>query len=326
MRSFLLLTLVLGACAGSPSTSIQNRQPAPDEEARQRLLQNAAADRDTFDAVLVRLDQAMESYAKMLSNAGAPRADAQAQKLEKLIRETVLDEGPEYKMQGEAPRRDLGANYHRLQAVAIDSSQPVPQAIALAALGFSGDMTMMPIILQGAQTSNVTLIDRAVFGLAQLKCPTTPPGVLAAIAENERLPENTRVQAAWAIYRIQDASQRQDEIRATWRRYLTDLAEKVPTGVLVQALRGAGQSRQVDLAPIVATFLKHGAPMTRMAAADALARMNAQDQAEALISVLDSGEPVPNVRLHVRKALQALAGDVDYGYDVTAWRMAFERG
>ena len=62
-----------------------------------------------------------------------------------------------------------------------------------------------------------------------------------------------------------------------------------------------------------------------MAAADAIARMNSQSHAEDLIALLGPEETVPNVRLHARKALQELAGQGDYGYDVDAWRKAFER-
>lgn len=323
-RPFLLLPLALCACAGTPSKSITKQEPAPDVAARDNAMRELNRKRDSFEAAIVRLDQAMESYAKMLSNSGAPRADSQAQRLEKLIRETVLDQGAEYRVEGRVEQKQ-GDNYAKLQAAAIDGSQPGRQGIALAALGFSGDMAMMPTILQGAQLSDPTRIDRAVFGLAQLRCPDTPIGVLVAIADNTRLPEDSRVQAAWAIYRLQDVSTRQEEIRKFWRRCLTEAPDERPAGVLVQALRGAGLGRDNDMAATVAGFLKHGAPMTRMAAADALGRMNAQDQAEELIGVLESGEPVPNVRLHVRKALQELAGRVDYGYDVNAWRLAFER-
>jgi HEAT repeat protein len=66
--------------------------------------------------------------------------------------------------------------------------------------------------------------------------------------------------------------------------------------------------------------------MVRMAAADALARMNAQDRAPELIALLGPEEPMPNVRLHARKALQELAGNADHGYDAVAWRKVFDRG
>ena len=43
--------------------------------------------------------------------------------------------------------------------------------------GFAGRNEVMQTILQGAQLANPELVDRAVFGLAILKAPQTPPGV-----------------------------------------------------------------------------------------------------------------------------------------------------
>ena len=39
----------------------------------------------------------------------------------------------------------------------------------------------MPTILQGAQLSDPYVVDRAVLGLAILRAPTTPPGILEAV-------------------------------------------------------------------------------------------------------------------------------------------------
>ena len=55
-------------------------------------------------------------------------------------------------------------------------------------------------------------------------------------------------------------------------------------------------------------------------------RKNGAANSANFASRVRPSEAVPNVRLHARKALQALAGHVDYGYDVGAWRKAFERG
>ena len=63
-----------------------------------------------------------------------------------------------------------------------------------------------------------------------------------------------------------------------------------------------------------------------MAAARALGRMNAQEHWRDLLALLKPAESVQNVRLHARKALAALAGNKDYGYDLAAWRKVFDRG
>ena len=63
-----------------------------------------------------------------------------------------------------------------------------------------------------------------------------------------------------------------------------------------------------------------------MAAAVALGRMNAQDHWQDLLALLSPAETSQNVRLHASKALAELAGGVDHGYDVAAWRKTFDRG
>jgi HEAT repeat protein len=183
----------------------------------------------------------------------------------------------------------------------------------------------MDTIAQGAMLDDPVLIDRAVFGLAMLRAPATPPGILAAVVENEKLPLETRTQAAWALYQIQEMSRRRDEILAIWRRYAGPDRERIPELALVQAVRGLGLSRDAANADLVVPLLQSPLPLVRMAAASAIGRMNDQAHALDLLALIGPDETNANVRLHARKALQALVGYADYEYDVEAWRRAFER-
>lgn len=318
-----LLPFLLLACTatGDPPAT----EPAPEEAVREASLRAAEAKRRDFQTLLLRLDQSIDSYVQALSNQGEPRADKQIERLERTIREMVLDEGTtRVGREGRVP--DPGANYRRLQAAAGDSSDRNEQAIALTALGFAGDLQMMPLILQGAQLDDPFRIDRAVLGLAVLRSPATPPGVLAAIAERKDHPVDGRVQAAWALYRLQTTVEDQAPYVAIWRRFVSDGKDEMPIGALVTAVRGLGYARNAEQAPLVAPFLRHPTPFLRMAAAVALARMNAQQFVPDVLQLLGPQETVQNVRLHARKALSDLAGGADYGYDVAAWRKAFDRG
>jgi len=324
-RLSAFLFLALAACAGGGQTiSDYAREPVPGEEARVKALRAAEAQRRDFQKVLIDLDQAMESYAKEIAFRGSPRADSKADQLETMIRRTVLDEG--FATYGEVdvavPRT---SNFTRLQATAVDGSQPEQQGVALAALGFSGRPEVMDTIAQGAMLDNPVLIDRAVFGLAMLRAPSTPPGILAAVVENEKLPIDVRAQAAWALYQLQETSRRRDEIVAIWRRYAGPDRDKIPELALVQAVRGLGLTRDAANADLVVPFLQSPLPLVRMAAAGAIGRMNAQDHGHELLALIGPDETNANVRLHARKALQALVGYADYEYDVEAWRRAFER-
>ncbi len=321
MRSFLLLPLLFAACASTEP----NREPAVEEVDHDRKMAAEDAKRRDFRAVLVRLDQSIDSYVQALSNQGEYRADETAERLYKMIHETVTDTRPMYVRAGQAAPPP-GETFNRLQAVATDGSNPNWQGIALAALGFSDRHEVMPTILQGAQLSDPFVADRAVLGLAMLRAPATPPGVLAAIISNPTHPEDGRGQAAWALYRVQTVSTNGEAIAAIWRRLLTDDKDRLPAVVLVSCVRGLGIARNIADGPLVATFLKHPTARVRMAAALALGRMKAGDQWEDLLAVLGPEETVQNVRLHARKALAELAGGAYDGYDVTAWRKVFQRG
>jgi HEAT repeat protein len=179
--------------------------------------------------------------------------------------------------------------------------------------------------LQGAQLSDPFVVDHAVLGLAVLRAPATPPGVLAAVAERAEHPEDGRVQAAWAIYRLQTATERKQPIVEIWQRFLAK-RDTLPIGVVVNAVRGLGLTRDVAHADATVTLLQHPTARVRMAAALALGRMNAQAHWPQLVELLRPSETVPNVRLTARKALSALAGGTDHEYDVEAWRKTFDRG
>lgn len=314
--------LLFAACSSSPEDL--RREPAPDEEARAQQMRQEDARRRDFNAVLVRLDQAIDSYVQALNSRGEMRADQQAERLEKLLRETVLDSGPA--LAGSTRPTSPGSTYERLQAVATDASNPAHQAIALAALGFSGMAEAMPTMLQGVQLSDPNVQDAAALGLGILREPSTPLGPLAAIVGSAKHPPDGRVNAAWAIYCIQTTATDHATFVPVWLRFLTEQREGMPEGVLVQAVRGLGLARDPANGALVATFLKHPVPRLRMTAALALGRMNAQEQWTDLLDLLGPQETVQNVRLHARKALVELAGGNDYGYDVSAWRKAFDRG
>lgn len=320
----VLLSCFFAACASQPG----GRQIASPEAATRELTrQEIEAKQNRFEAILVRLDQAMESYVTALGNRGDQRADAHIKSLNDLLRNEVLDLGARNRNGKADPNdREPGENFRRLRALAADGTYPDKQAIALAALGFSGRRDIMPVIVQGALLNDPFVVDHAVLGLAILRAPDTPAGVLAKIIDNPKHPEDGRVQAAWALYQIQTASTDPTEIVALWRGYLGADRDRRPPGIMVAAVRGLGLTADIEHAKLIAPLLKHPIPRVRMTTAIALGRMNAQEYWPDLLSLLKPQESVQNVRLHARKALSALAGNQDHGYDISAWRKIFDRG
>ncbi|MFK7740339.1 MAG: HEAT repeat domain-containing protein [Planctomycetota bacterium] len=319
--------LFCAAVAAGCSTTSADRQVA-DPEMEQKTVDRAGMDkkRRDFHKVLIDLDKAMDSYVVALANRGQPRADQDAEKIETLLRDSVLDSGFTETKQGRRVSGGApGENFDRIKALATNASNPAQQGIALAALGFSGRPEVMGTIVQGAMSEDPEVVDKAVLGLAILRAPDTPPGVLAAIAENQKHPRDGRVQAAWALYRIQTRMIDTTDVVTVWKRWVHE-TERVPEAAIVQAVRGLGLAADDSNAEIVVPLLRHPTPRIRMAAALALGRMNAQEHWAELLALLEPSETVQNVRLHARKALMALAGNKDYGYDVAAWQKQFDRG
>jgi hypothetical protein len=303
--------LFLAACASAEPESLR-RESDPELVKSEEQKRDADAARKDFQSVLLQLDQAIDSYVRSVSNSGVPRYDTERTRLDRLLRQLVSGEPP-------------GTNTQKLIALASDGADPYFQGIALSALGFADRSDVMPVILQGAQLSDPQLVDRSVLGLAILGDPRTPPGVIAAVIRNKQHHEEGRIGAAWGLVALQEKSLHVDQIIPVWLEILDAGPDQHPL-IVANAVRGLGLTRDVQYADRVVKCLANPTPRVRINAAVALGRMNAQNQYEKLLDLLGPAETVPNVRLAARKALQALAGGVDRGYEVELWRREFERG
>ncbi|GAB4147048.1 MAG: hypothetical protein Fur0037_15180 [Planctomycetota bacterium] len=304
--AILSAALLLASCAGGPAATTPSPDPAIEEAAaRAKAAADAPVDRN---ALLLDLEHGMLNYARALDNQGNMRSDRQAAALDHYLRQTVARE------------------YEWLKALAADGEVPANQGIALAALGFSAKSEAMPLILQGLNLADKRLVDRAVFGLAMLRDPRTPVGPLAAIVEDSSYSEESRTQAAWTLYRLQGSGGKEEEIVDYWKNVLSRPPLTLPAGVVAMAVRGLGFARDPANAGLVAEKATHPVPWVRMMVAIALGRMNAQDHADVLISMLEPKETNANVRLAARTALRGLAGGTDRGYEVEEWRKVFDRG
>ncbi len=304
------LLALLAACASTDPEVRKEYDPALEAEEQAKVAADAL--RRDFSNVLLQLDQAMDSYVKALSNSGVPRFDSERERLEHLLRDLVNG-------------KPAGSNTQKLIALAGDGTDPFFQGIALTALGFADRSDVMPVILQGAQLQDANLVDRAVLGLAILRDPRTPPGVVAAVMNDPKHPEQGRIGAAWALVTLQENSLHTDAIVPVWQQLLENSENDHPL-IVANAIRGLGLTRDPRYGELVGRYLTHPTPRVRFNAAVAIGRMNAQDQHEKLFDLLSPAETGPNVRLAARKALQALAGGVDRGYDVELWRLEFQRG
>lgn len=306
----LLLSALLAACASSPGNPQGTLDREHEREAAQ--LRRETAEPVDRSKLMLDLEHALADYVQALANQGVIRSDKHRQTFDHYLRETVA------------------RHYQYLVSEAQSAEVPANRGIAVAALGFArldADPRPMPVILAAAEAEDHRTVDRAVLGLAILADPETPPGVLQRIADDDTFGEESRAQAAWALYCLQEASSAHTpEIVDYWVQVVKRPLLAVPAGVLWQAVRGLGLTRDKQYAPLVAPLATHPVARVRMNVAIALGRMNAQEQYEALLAMLGTAETNPNVRLFASIALRELAGGTDRGYDVEQWRKVFQRG
>ncbi|MBK8097285.1 MAG: HEAT repeat domain-containing protein [Planctomycetes bacterium] len=324
LLSLLPPAVLLCACATAP-------EPRQKGDPNDPLLQEQIADKKLTIAnekawrdymrVLMRLEDALETYVGLIGNGGVTDGPKKLGQVERLIHDLVNghDVNP---ADAVGPTR---GNYSHLLATAADGSVVANQGTALAALGFSGNKEVLSVLVNGAMSTDPFLVDRAVLGLAVLRDPQTPIGVLAKIMDDPAHAEESRAQAAWAIFRVQETVLDKEPVLTVWRRLVAAEPGTVLAPVLMTAIRGLGVTRDPGFADVVARHARHPMPKVREAVAIALGRMNAQMQVETLLGMLGTDETSPNVRLWASKALTQLAGGVDRGYDVKAWRQVFDR-
>ena len=320
-RIAIALPLLLAGCASDAATP--EMDPAIEEAFRQQQEREKelAISRSQFNRILLDLDKMVDSYVFMVNERGeADTADAVG-KIDRFLSQQVDGSFDVQTQQWES------GYYDELVRAADDPTYPGNQSIALAALGFSTRPETLSVLVNGVENEDFIVSNSAVLGLAVFRDERTPPAVLARCVVEEGRPLSMRSNAAWALFQIQTILiDNDDEIVAFWKSLLEQPPLTVDPGILVSAVRGIGLTRDPELTDFVVKFVSDPTPQVRMAAAIALGRMQNQATYESLLALLGPAETNANVRLAARKALQALAGGTDRGYDVLGWRLLFDRG
>ncbi|MEM7204779.1 MAG: HEAT repeat domain-containing protein [Planctomycetota bacterium] len=305
-----LFTALLLSCALLGSCATTRPEPDPEierERQEKRDRTKALAEQMTrINAVLLNLDKAMDKYVEAVARGGYQRADEMARGLENYLRGTSTK------------------HFEALVEVAVTDTDSVNRARAVGALGFSDRPEALDPLLNGLRSGHPAVVTNAAFGLGILSDARTPPQALGAIIENGALPQRTRIGAAWSLLRVQAAMHDPAEAVPIWQRLLVDPDANVDAWILVQALRGVGRSRVPANAAAVIPFLDHPTPLVRQAAAIASGYLGSVDAVDGLLARIGPEETNANVRLSSRKALKALAGGTDRGYDVMQWRRLFD--
>ena len=304
----VLLAALLAACAGAPSSTTPTAEELTEAERAEFAAKRdaaASAAKTSQERVLILLDQTLDKYVQTRMRQGSPTHDNLATSLEKYLKTLVTE------------------NYDVLLRTASDPTYPDNRAIAVGSLGFSHREDALDPLLNALRAETPIVVRNATLSLGVLASPHTPLAALAEVMENDLQDRLARVGASWALMQIQPALFEPEKILPIWVRILGRQIGEVDPEIVVHAVRSVGTFRKPELAPQLEKFVSHPDALVRAAAAVALGRSNHRPSYNALLALIGPAETNANVRLHARKALEALAGGVTRGYDVAEWRKVF---
>lgn len=194
------------------------------------------------------------------------------------------------------------------------------RGVASTALGFSGDPSVLPILLNNLADADTGVVANTLFGLGMLAAPETPGG---SLNDTVRRPDATLEiiqNGVYAAARVAQArnldeerGQRNDDLDSA----LLYLLERPEPGIRAQAASGLGYAEvEIAIAPLTNLLIGDSNPNVRMAAAFALGEIGDGATGNALVSALDDAEQ--GVAAAARGALAKLYGR-DLGPDPKAW-------
>lgn len=325
MRKLLLLALLpvlpAAACTTSSPSAEGVRDPAYEKErqARWDRRRKKRLQPESVGKVLLDANVLLNDYFQARKAPGNTRVEAHIVSVRKALQELVT------------------VNFRRLMIAAEDPEYRQNRAVALAALGFAQDkeqrdQALLPL-LNGVSAKDQAMVANACLGLGELKDGRTPPGVLTDLLVDPKRDKTSRLNACWALTQLQQdyAPKEKAELLSIWLLILRQAnapqkpEDRVDPAILTPVLRAVGLYRSPDHARYAEPFCEHQTPSVRRNAAIALGRMGNQSSQKALLKMILPAETNANVRLAARKALQALAGSMDGGYDVEKWKRIFAR-
>jgi hypothetical protein len=302
----LLLSSLTFACGSTSEEEARRDQKIEDEARLER--ERALLERDkekNLDNQIVKFDQAIRVYIQCLLNASNSNAQENAQRFKTYLH----DQGLEW--------LDL------LLREAETSPYAFHRSVAAATLGFTQSPRALTPLINVLKDKDPAVRGMAAFGLGELANPDTPIDALVELIEDARMPEETRVNAARALFKLGESGVPPESIKPHWLQFLSGEPDKVHPGVAIPALRALGLLRDPHLLPVYRHYLPHRIPKVREAVAVAMGRAGDRSAAVDLLTLLGPAETNKNVRLQARKALQTLAGGVDRHEDVKEWRKVF---
>lgn len=316
--SRLVSLLGLAALCALPACSSSPAPPGPDLPGFEGLEQNANNQSGTnvrtpkiaapmseagrIGTTMVELDVALRSWTEAMS---LPR-DVKNQETVNYAAYAIGAKVAEHRMM--------------LENQAI-SGAPRNRGIATAALGFAGDPSVLPLLLNNVSSGDPEIVAKALLAVGVLSAEDTS---IAPMAEAIRsMPQERAVirNAAFAMFQL--AAKVGTDPDGALSSALLGLVSDEDAAVRAQALLGLGLVRANQALPAISDHLAADpAPSVRTAAAYALGQIGAQASTPALVASLN--DPDPYTAGAARAALTRIHGK-DLGPEAASWRPMMPR-
>lgn len=285
---------------GGPIVSSSGDPALDDRGTRDTGARPAFTPRSEQAALIGRLIVDCDTHLRAWNNAMAQSRDEENQEL---VQYTTQALGVLV-----AKNRDLLEN----QAISGASRN---RAISLAALGFSGDFQVTPLLLNGVSSHDPEVMAKSLLGLGVLSNPETSMAPIHAAVTGPYADEEILSNAAFAMFQI--AIQTRNDVDGTMTSALLPLLNAPDPSVRSQATLSLGLIRASIALPTITDLLGGDiSPDVRTAAAFALGQIGSQGSTLPLIGALK--DPSEITAGAARAALVRIHGR-DMGPDGDSW-------
>ena len=204
-----------------------------------------------------------------------------------------------------------------LEDMAI-SGEPRPQGIASATLGFLGDESVLPILLNNVSSTEEVVISKSLLGIGILASTETPIFPIATAVDLHYANEEIAANAAFCLFQL--AFTNIQDLDGSMSAAIMKLATHSNANIRSQSLLSLGLIKANQcLATITDALTADPSPDVRVAAAWAMGKIGARSSTVALINALNDPDVVT---AGAARASLALIHGKDYGPDQKSWRNA----
>ena len=194
------------------------------------------------------------------------------------------------------------------------------RGITTAALGFSGDPAVLPLLLNNVGSSESEVVAKALLGIGVLRVPSTPIGPIYKLLNSPVATPEVVSNAAFALFQL--AALTHDDVDGTMSATLLGLLDSPQAQVRAQATLSLGLIKaNIAIPPVTDLLAADPDPQVRTAAAFALGQIGSKGSTRPLVAALS--DPSALTAGTARGALVRIHGR-DLGPDADSWRPAMQ--